>query len=53
MMPILLKKKLIKEDSLQAFYVINKHIKGGTIVKSDRVLEDTDTITMLGTFIGG
>ena len=49
----LIAKQLIENGELQTIYVLNKHIRGGTIVKDDKVLEDTDMLTVLGTFIGG
>ena len=53
MMDTLVEKRLFGEGELKALYAINKHIKGGSIVKGDRVLEESDRLTVLGTFIGG
>jgi len=45
--------KLINEGSLLAFYAIDKDRGGGTIVKNDKILKETNSLTILGTFIGG
>ena len=50
---LLLEKKLISEGRLLALYSLNKEYGGGTIVKSDHVLTEADSVTILGTYIGG
>lgn len=47
------KNKLINEGKLAAFYALNKHVMGGKIVSNEKVLEESDTLTILGAFIGG
>jgi len=45
--------RLIRDGELMAFYAINKHVRGGIIVTSERVLEESDVLTILGSHIGG
>jgi len=49
----LIENKLLNKGSLLAFYAIDKDTKGGAIVSNEKVLEETNTLTILGTFIGG
>ncbi|MCL2865748.1 MAG: hypothetical protein FWE25_09440 [Lachnospiraceae bacterium] len=49
----LIKHRLLIEDNLPAIYVMNKHINGGMIVREDRILEESDVLTILGVYIGG
>ena len=50
---LLREKKLISEDRLTALYALNKEIGGGTIITDDYVLKEADSVTILGTYIGG
>ena len=46
-------KRLMSGSVLHAIYVLNKHLNGGTVITGERVLEESDTLSLFGTFIGG